>query len=81
VQANHHVASRFTANNADLDDVKEDELEFSREGSAARADALARALALGGPAALEEVARVLDAGPCTASAYTHASLIVRYCVT
>jgi hypothetical protein len=64
VQANHHVAARFAANNADLDEVEEDEQEFSREGSAARADALARALAApGGPAALEEAARVLDAGP------------------
>src|SRR5438874_10936075 len=28
-QANHHVGARFSANNADLDDVKEDEQEFS----------------------------------------------------
>jgi hypothetical protein len=64
VQANHHVEVRFAANNADLDDVAEDEQEFSRAGSAARADALARALAApGGPATLEEAARALDAGP------------------
>ena len=47
VQANHHVEVRFAANNADLDDVAEDEQEFSRAGSAARADALARALDAG----------------------------------
>src|SRR5262249_3160396 len=29
VQANHHVGARFAANNADLDDVEEDEQEFS----------------------------------------------------
>jgi hypothetical protein len=64
VQANHHVAARFAANNAALDDVAEDEQEFSREGSAARAEALARALAAAGKrGALEEAARVLDAGP------------------
>jgi hypothetical protein len=64
VQANHHVAARFAANNADLDDVKEDEQEFSREGSAARADALGRSLAVAdNPATLEEAARVLDAEP------------------
>jgi hypothetical protein len=61
VQANHHVAARFVPNNADLDEVEEDEQEFSREGSAARADALAAALAAPGkPMALEEAARVLD---------------------
>jgi hypothetical protein len=64
VQANHHVAARFAANNADLEDVAEDEQEFSREGSAARAEALAQALAAADePEALEEAARVLDAGP------------------
>jgi hypothetical protein len=70
VQANHHVATRFATNNRDLDDVTEDEQEFSREGSAARAETLARALAsrspLGSevePGALEEAARVLDAEP------------------
>jgi predicted choloylglycine hydrolase len=64
VQANHHVAARFAANNADLDDVAEDEQEFSRQGSAARAEALAQALAARAePAALEEAARVLDVGP------------------
>jgi hypothetical protein len=63
VQANHHVAARFAANNADLDDVAEDEQEFSRAGSAARAEALAQALATAGEAGvLEEAARVLDAG-------------------
>ncbi len=63
-QANHHVAARFAANNADLDDVAEDEQEFSREGSAARAEALARALAApGAPGTLEEAARVLDLEP------------------
>jgi hypothetical protein len=63
VQANHHVGARFAANNADLDEVEEDEQEFSREGSAARADALAQALAAPGePTALEEAARVLDIG-------------------
>ncbi len=64
VQANHHVAARFAKNNADLDDVAEGEQEFSREGSAARAEALAQALATAGePGELEEAARVLDAGP------------------
>src|SRR3954454_24344890 len=64
VQANHHVAARFAPNNADLDDVAEDEQEFSREGSADRADAMGRALsAAGGPATLEEAARVLDVSP------------------
>jgi hypothetical protein len=64
VQANHHLASRFAANNADLDDVKEDEQEFSREGSAARAEALAQALAdPDEPETLEEAARAIDVGP------------------
>jgi hypothetical protein len=64
VQANHHVGARFAPNNADLDDVGPDEQEFSREGSAARAEALAGALAgPGAPAALEEAARVLDVPP------------------
>jgi hypothetical protein len=64
VQANHHVGARFAANNADLDDVEPDEQEFSREGSAARAEALAQALgAASEPATLEEAARVLDVGP------------------
>lgn len=64
VQANHHVGARFAPNNADLDDVKEDEQEFSREGSAARADTLAQALtAPGESATLEEAARVLDVEP------------------
>jgi hypothetical protein len=64
VQANHHVGARFAKNNADLDDVAENEQEFSREGSAARADALAGALAsAGAPGVLEEAARVLDLGP------------------
>jgi hypothetical protein len=63
-QANHHVAARFAANNVDLDDVAEGEQEFSRAGSAARAETLAQALAAPGqPATLEETARVLDLGP------------------
>jgi hypothetical protein len=62
-QANHHVESRFAANNADLDDVDPNELEFSREGSAARSDALARTLAACSPSALEEAAKVLDVEP------------------
>ena len=64
VQANHHVEVRFAANNADLDDVAEDEQEFSREGSAARAETLAGALASASePKGLEEAARVLDVAP------------------
>jgi hypothetical protein len=63
-QANHHVGEKFAANNADLDDVKEDEQEFSREGSAARADSLAKALAtLSKEATLEQAALVLDTEP------------------
>jgi hypothetical protein len=61
VQANHHVGARFAANNADLDDVEEDEQEFSRTGSAARANALTQALTSAGrPIALQEAACVLD---------------------
>jgi acid ceramidase len=63
VQANHHLGARFLANNADLDDVEEDEQEFSREGSAARAEALAGALAsTAKPMTLDEAACVLDTG-------------------
>ncbi len=61
VQANHHVAPRFAANNADLDDAAEGEEEFTREGSCSRMDALARALAeTPAPCSLGEAARVLD---------------------
>ncbi|MFL5328508.1 MAG: C45 family autoproteolytic acyltransferase/hydrolase [Gemmataceae bacterium] len=63
-QANHHVGEKFSANNADLDDVKEDEQEFSREGSAARADSMTCALGgLTNAGTLEQAAQILDAEP------------------
>jgi hypothetical protein len=61
VQANHHVAGPFAANNEDLRDVKEGEEEFSIEGSGLRADTLARELAaVRSPCTFEDLARVLD---------------------
>jgi hypothetical protein len=62
VQANHHVARQFVANNEDLREVEEGEEAFSIEGSSLRAEALARELAgIHSPCKLEDAARVLDA--------------------
>jgi hypothetical protein len=61
VQANHHLAGRFAANNEELREVVEGEEEFSIEGSGCRVDTLTRALTeIHLPCQLGNVARVLD---------------------
>jgi hypothetical protein len=61
VQANHHVAKRFTRNNEKLREVVEGEEEFSIEGSRCRADSLTKALTeIRLPCPLKKAAEVLD---------------------
>jgi hypothetical protein len=63
VQANHHVAERFTENNADILEGESDEDVFSLAGSSQRADTLSRALAeMPGSCSLETVANALNRG-------------------
>jgi acid ceramidase len=61
VQANHHLAERFAANNEELREVVAGEEEFSIEGSGARVDTLTRGLTeLPLPCTLTGAAEVLD---------------------
>lgn len=63
VQANHHVAERFGANNADIvEGVEEGDL-FSLAGSGLRADALAAALAAVPAGGVEAVRGALNDAP------------------
>lgn len=61
VQANHHVAAAFAANNERIREVEEGEEEFSLAGSVRRADLLSAALSdVGSPSSLEGVAAAID---------------------
>jgi hypothetical protein len=61
VQANHHIAGRFTKNNEDLLEAVEGEEEFSLEGSSSRANTLSKSLTeLLLPCTLDSAAQVLD---------------------
>jgi hypothetical protein len=61
VQANHHLAGRFTKNNEQLREVVEGEEEFSLGGSTARLDTLTRTLTeMSPPCKLGSAAEVLD---------------------
>jgi hypothetical protein len=64
VQANHHLAARFSNNNRDIEKVPQGEEEFSLEGSGLRTDTLGRALAtVGLPCSLDDVSAALDLPP------------------
>jgi hypothetical protein len=61
VQANHHVAKRFSKNNGKLPDPEGDEPEFSLEGSSRRAQILGDALAsLGASCSLDNLVQPLN---------------------